>query len=105
MTIVGPSASAMLILVPSKLFTHREFAFTLAGDVYIRYNSFHTVEDFKKEVIRLNPSRFEIGPQYSARVGAPGALSLRSKNSPGTGRHCLLGRCNPSGESWCSIST
>ncbi|WWC73759.1 uncharacterized protein I206_107731 [Kwoniella pini CBS 10737] len=53
--------------VPSKLFTHREFAFTLAGDVYIRYNSFHNSDEFKKELIRLNPSRFEIGPQYSAR--------------------------------------
>jgi DNA primase small subunit len=56
------------ILVPAKLFTHREFAFTLAGDIYIRYNSFHSADDFKKEVLRLNPSRFEIGPQYSARV-------------------------------------
>ena len=54
--------------VPAKLFTHREFAFTLQGDVYIRYNSFHTADDFKKEVVRLNPARFEIGPQYSARV-------------------------------------
>ena len=57
-----------LIIVPAKLFTHREFAFTLTGDVYIRYNSFHNADDFKKELIRLNPSRFEIGPQYSARV-------------------------------------
>lgn len=54
--------------VPAKLFTHREFAFTLAGDVYIRYNSFNNADDFKKEVLRLNPSRFEIGPQYTARV-------------------------------------
>ncbi|OCF43863.1 DNA primase small subunit [Kwoniella heveanensis CBS 569] len=53
--------------IPAKLFTHREFAFTLVGDVYIRYNSFHTADEFKKEVVRLNPSRFEIGPQYSAR--------------------------------------
>ncbi|KAK1923549.1 hypothetical protein DB88DRAFT_491596 [Papiliotrema laurentii] len=53
--------------VPAKLFTHREFAFTLAGDVYIRYNSFHNSDDFKRELVRLNPSRFEIGPQYSAR--------------------------------------
>ncbi|EIW71576.1 hypothetical protein TREMEDRAFT_28201 [Tremella mesenterica DSM 1558] len=52
---------------PAKLFTHREFAFTLQGDVYIRYNSFHSADDFKKELLRLNPSRFEIGPQYSAR--------------------------------------
>jgi DNA primase small subunit len=54
--------------VPTKLFTHREFAFTLAGDVYIRYNSFQNVDEFKREVLRLNPSRFEIGPQYTARV-------------------------------------
>lgn len=54
--------------VPSRLFTHREFAFTLAGDVYIRYNSFNNADDFKREVVRLNPSRFEIGPQYTARV-------------------------------------
>ncbi|KAI9638996.1 uncharacterized protein MKK02DRAFT_42026 [Dioszegia hungarica] len=53
--------------VPSKLFTHREFAFTLAGDVYLRYNSFANADDFKREVLRLNPSRFEIGPQYTAR--------------------------------------
>lgn len=55
-------------LVPAKLFTHREFAFTLPGDIYIRYNSFNTADDFKKEVVRLTPARFEIGPQYSARV-------------------------------------
>jgi DNA primase small subunit len=64
---VSASADSPLS-VPAKLFTHREFAFTLAGDIYIRYNSFHSADDFKKEVLRLNPSRFEIGPQYSARV-------------------------------------
>ncbi|TFK48985.1 prim-pol domain-containing protein [Heliocybe sulcata] len=53
--------------VPTKLYTHREFAFTLQGDVYLRYNSFNTVEDFKKQVCTLNPTRFEIGPVYSAR--------------------------------------
>lgn len=61
-------SSAPLMTVPGKLFTHREFAFTLQGDVYLRYNSFHSADDFKKELLRLNPSRFEIGPQYSARV-------------------------------------
>jgi DNA primase small subunit len=53
---------------PSKLFTHREFAFTLQGDVYLRYNSFATAEDLKKQICTLNPTRFEIGPIYSARV-------------------------------------
>jgi DNA primase small subunit len=53
---------------PTKLFTHREFAFTLPGDVYLRYQSFNSSDDLKKQVCTLNPSRFEIGPIYSARV-------------------------------------
>ena len=53
---------------PTRLFTHREFAFTLANDVYLRYNSFTTPDELKKQVCNLNPSRFEIGPVYSARV-------------------------------------
>ncbi|KIM45108.1 hypothetical protein M413DRAFT_330670 [Hebeloma cylindrosporum] len=52
---------------PTRLFTHREFAFTLAGDVYLRYNSFSSAEELKKQVCHLNPTRFEIGPVYSAR--------------------------------------
>jgi DNA primase small subunit len=53
---------------PTKLFTHREFAFTLPGEVYLRYNSFNSAEELKKQVCTLNPTRFEIGPVYSARV-------------------------------------
>nr|ODN91157.1 DNA primase small subunit [Cryptococcus depauperatus CBS 7841]ODN95537.1 DNA primase small subunit [Cryptococcus depauperatus CBS 7855] len=53
--------------VPSKLFTHREFALTLVGDIYLRYQSFNSVDEFKNCIVRHNPSRFEIGPQYSAR--------------------------------------
>ena len=34
---------------PTKLFTHREFAFTLQGDVYLRYNSFANAEELKKQ--------------------------------------------------------
>ncbi|KAH7923084.1 prim-pol domain-containing protein [Leucogyrophana mollusca] len=52
---------------PTKLFTHREFAFTLQQDVYLRYNSFNTHDDLKKQVCALNPTRFEIGPVYTAR--------------------------------------
>jgi DNA primase small subunit len=63
---------------PTKLFTHREFAFTLPGDVYLRYQSFNSGDDLKKQVCTLNPSRFEIGPIYSARVRlvvCPGQVS------------------------------
>ncbi|CAE6457758.1 unnamed protein product [Rhizoctonia solani] len=66
--------------VPSRLITNREFALTLPGDVYLRYNSFSNVEEMKKEICRYNPTRFEIGPVYSARPRdkkslRPGALT------------------------------
>ncbi|KAK9239265.1 hypothetical protein V1525DRAFT_399004 [Lipomyces kononenkoae] len=51
---------------PTPSFTNREIAFTLQNDVYLRYQSFPTYDAMRKEVIRLNPSRFEIGPVYSA---------------------------------------
>lgn len=51
---------------PSTNFTHREIAFTLSNDAYLRYQSFPNVEAFRKEILRLNPSRFEIGPVYSS---------------------------------------
>ncbi|ETW77931.1 hypothetical protein HETIRDRAFT_441443 [Heterobasidion irregulare TC 32-1] len=52
---------------PTRLFTNREIAYTLQSDVYLRYNSFTTVEEFKKQTCSLNPTRFEIGPVYTAR--------------------------------------
>ncbi|KDN41744.1 hypothetical protein RSAG8_07275, partial [Rhizoctonia solani AG-8 WAC10335] len=52
---------------PSRLITNREFALTLQGDVYLRYNSFSNADEMKKEICRYNPTRFEIGPVYSAR--------------------------------------
>ncbi|CEQ39037.1 SPOSA6832_00509, partial [Sporobolomyces salmonicolor] len=53
--------------VPTKQFTHREFAVTLQNDAYLRYQSFNSAEELKQEIVRLNPSRFEIGPMYSGR--------------------------------------
>ncbi|PWN40000.1 prim-pol domain-containing protein [Ceraceosorus guamensis] len=51
----------------SRNFTHREFAFTLANEAYLRYNSYATWQELKRDVLRLNPQRFEIGPVYSAK--------------------------------------
>ncbi|KAA6411355.1 MAG: eukaryotic and archaeal DNA primase small subunit [Lasallia pustulata] len=51
---------------PSNDFAHREFAFTLQNDAYLRYQSFTTADLLRKDVLRLNPSRFEIGPVYTA---------------------------------------
>ncbi|KAM0787717.1 hypothetical protein ACM66B_003776 [Microbotryomycetes sp. NB124-2] len=53
--------------VPSKQFTHREFAMTLKEEVYLRYNSYADAEEFKKDILKHNPTRFEIGPVYTAR--------------------------------------
>lgn len=54
-------------VAPTRNFVNREFAFTLQNDVYLRYQSFQTWDEWKKEVCRLNPSRFEIGPVYSLK--------------------------------------
>jgi DNA primase small subunit len=52
---------------PTKLFMNREFAFTLQGDIYVRFQSFANADELKREVCRMNPSRFEIGAVYSAK--------------------------------------
>ncbi|KAK0517198.1 hypothetical protein JMJ35_000353 [Cladonia borealis] len=51
---------------PSNDFGHREFAFTLQNDAYLRYQSYPTGDLLRKDVLRVNPSRFEIGPVYTA---------------------------------------
>ncbi|KAF3931689.1 hypothetical protein ABW19_dt0202820 [Dactylella cylindrospora] len=53
--------------IPSTDFSNREFAFTLQNDAYLRYQCFPTFETLRRDVLKLNPSRFEIGPVYSAR--------------------------------------
>lgn len=45
-------------------FTMREFAFEFRLGAYQRYNSFTSVDDFKKNVVNLNPTRFEVGAVY-----------------------------------------
>lgn len=67
-------------------FVNREFAFTLQNDAYLRYQSFSSWDDWKKEVCRLNPSRFEIGPVYSAKVRA--AVASANLPSQRTERRC-----------------
>ncbi|KAI9722872.1 MAG: hypothetical protein M1828_004438 [Chrysothrix sp. TS-e1954] len=50
---------------PTNDFAHREFAFTLPNDAYLRYQSFVSADLFRKQLTNLTPSRFEIGPVYS----------------------------------------
>ncbi|KAJ4135931.1 p48 polypeptide of DNA primase [Fusarium equiseti] len=50
---------------PTNDFGNREFAFTLQNEAYLRYQSFPTADTLRKDVLRLMPSRFEIGPVYT----------------------------------------
>lgn len=50
---------------PTKDFTMREFAYEFRSGAYQRYNSFATLDEFKKSVIKANPTRFEVGAVYS----------------------------------------
>lgn len=50
---------------PSSDFANREFALTLPSDVYLRYQSYTTADLLRKDILRHNPSRFEIGPVYT----------------------------------------
>ncbi|RUO96978.1 hypothetical protein BC936DRAFT_141183 [Jimgerdemannia flammicorona] len=52
---------------PTKNFTNREFSFTLASDVYIRYNSFQDADELRKEINKLQPVKIDIGAIYTAR--------------------------------------
>ncbi len=51
---------------PTNDFGHREFAFTMPNDQYWRYQSYPTADLLRKDVLRHMPTRFEIGPVYSA---------------------------------------
>eukprot|EP01080_Neovahlkampfia_damariscottae_P004669 gene4669-8241_t len=45
-------------------FHKREFSFTI-DDIYLRYKSYKTVEDFKKSVTSKIPNKIDIGPVYT----------------------------------------
>ncbi|KAH1955351.1 hypothetical protein KXV90_008715 [Aspergillus fumigatus] len=52
-------------IIPSPDFGNREFALTLQNDAYLRYQSYATADLFRKDILKMNPSRFEIGPVYN----------------------------------------
>jgi DNA primase small subunit len=53
-----------------KPFQNREFNFVKPGDdeVYMRYLSFDTIEEFKNEVLRVCPKKIDIGAVFTAKV-------------------------------------
>lgn len=50
---------------PTKDFTMREFAYEFRSGAYQRYNSYMTLDEFKKSVVKANPTRFEVGAVYT----------------------------------------
>jgi DNA primase small subunit len=53
--------------VPSKSFMNREFSFHLVDETFMRFQSFRTLDEFKKELIRMCPSRIDLGAVYNIR--------------------------------------
>ncbi|KAJ2079201.1 p48 polypeptide of DNA primase [Coemansia sp. RSA 988] len=47
-------------------FTHREFSFTINDGVYLRYQSFKDGPELQREVVRLAPSKIDIGAVFTA---------------------------------------
>ena len=49
----------------SDYFYNRELCFTLAGDIFCRYLSFKTADEFHKSLVDRNPHKIDIGAVYN----------------------------------------
>ncbi|KAG0350720.1 hypothetical protein BGZ54_003667 [Gamsiella multidivaricata] len=52
---------------PSKSFMNREFSFYLTDNTFMRHQSFKNLDEFKQELIRLCPTRIDLGAVYNIR--------------------------------------
>eukprot|EP00210_Caulerpa_lentillifera_P003097 g2959.t1 len=48
-----------------KYLQHREFCFTLRGDIFVRYQSFNDAKNLRRALIKKCPSKIDIGPVYN----------------------------------------
>jgi len=53
--------------VEKTYFSHREFSFTLADDIYIRYQSFKDQQEMEKEIQLRCPHKIDLGAVFSFR--------------------------------------
>lgn len=59
--------SIFFIIVYPNYLEHREFSFTLEGDVYQRYQSFSNQEEFENAIKQRLPHKIDIGAVFSLR--------------------------------------
>ena len=50
------------------MFKMREFSMTLKDDVYLRFRSYETYVEWKKDVVAKFPDKIDIGAVYNAPV-------------------------------------
>jgi len=62
-------------LISAALFARREFSCTLPGDVYIRYQSFDSMAEFKAKILKLKPEKIDIGAVFTQRPKARNMVS------------------------------
>ncbi|KPM06674.1 DNA primase small subunit-like protein [Sarcoptes scabiei] len=48
-------------------FNHREFSFTLSGDIYLRFNSFDTLAEMRRSIMERLPTKIDIGAVYNLK--------------------------------------
>lgn len=58
-----------------QVLSRREFSFTLEDDIYVRYQSFSSANDFESTVCKNNPCKIDIGAVYNIRPSTKNAVS------------------------------
>ncbi|KAJ1475771.1 hypothetical protein T484DRAFT_1633476, partial [Baffinella frigidus] len=56
-------------------FAKREFSYTLANDIYIRFLSYNTVEELKADMMKKIPHKIDMGAVYSSEPKSKAMIS------------------------------